>query len=956
MKQTNPIKRVLSCILASAMVLSLAPPLETVIAAGIVTQNAFNAGSYKSPPGDTPSGGDGKDWTTSSDDDRFSIKVSMFWAPRADDWGITNPAYLWEDKSVQVIDGAFLYEGSIPDYTNSATGGTIGATAYPNAWSAGSATGYQLDTYTGYDEVGRHLADGDTFYYANKAETSQEYIAASLAAWWVLTEDWGVDNPLAQGYSETPKMFLELEEWRTRLFNPYWDTSILDSNNQFIDADAVNVSYERVRQLAGGKWEMAGHIYGLPAGAKYIDSATSGFYLPSNLFAATKYKDAAIEAGYHVGSDLDYAKSYYTSPFIINQLVDLVLSRDGSNFLNPDVLAKSIQTGQLLTGELCYTDGTVEYGQYKLVIEPIQNRTYAGEQAAFSFKDMLYQKLSGIEDNGITRGGGLATDAADYYKFMAESFQLETADEALKVYSLEPQALTDKYARDATDIYNQYGMWVFTLPAVPVGYVDPLPTLVKTYVKVVDWVDGEPEYVTIAETTENATLSMKGWEYPYIQYKDEEHGTQTPDFKVIEQVKGMIPDDEGNYPTYTAYLNDVITTSHNIVSDPETTSWWEWQVPVGFTLDDEPFSIEESSEDVTSYHFDMIFESDHFTDVTDMESLAEAFTTMAEFLENRSTLILSESDGVRYTDKSESVSATTSIDGSQFLDQVRLGDLHMGYFKQADSEIYQVTPRTTTDETEEAEEYYPNETVNSLIGYDMEENYIENYNVLGEALTGGESLSQGFIVDDGNDPSDSNIVDPEANRGSNVVVLRYVVGNEYNPPNERNVIKLIYEQLEGEPIIEYIEEAPKPLEYDLETDEACAEGLSQSTLDRVAALTDAEPEQTGASTRLEPDPMLSMLDESHEAVTEKGLAPQTDTGWYKPDVPLCKAPENWYPNVGTIIPYDTDKEDDDVPDLYISWEVTIPPTEEPPPPVYDETDPGEMIVPEWDLSKHFYFF
>lgn len=234
----NPFKRVLSGILPTAMTLSMIPPPLVEASSGEGATSEY-ANMASSPSVSGPKGVGTNDAYNQIVSYETSIKVSLYWAPRAESWG-TEPiaerytTYDWSpEKVIPVIDGMYLYEKDLPVYQNCETVESYlhGESVVPDYWASGSGLGYLTskygdtpsEAYQYVHKVGSSDAWGNQFTYATKNLISNKTLAYSTTYWYQEPEFWGIDGSVAQNHlardGQIPEVFYELEEWRSRIYN-----------------------------------------------------------------------------------------------------------------------------------------------------------------------------------------------------------------------------------------------------------------------------------------------------------------------------------------------------------------------------------------------------------------------------------------------------------------------------------------------------------------------------------------------------------------------------------------------------------------------------------------------------------------------------------------------------------------------------------------------------------------
>lgn len=683
MKQENPFKRLLSGLLASAMALSYIPP-QQVEASGSGTGAASEYTNIASAPS-TP----GQKGTSRNDaynlitEYQYSIKVSLFWAPRADTWG-NEPAvadlyttYDWSpDKVVHVIDGMYLYETALVNYNEWSDLEYSGQEAAPDYWSNGSGIGYLTSKYAptkpeAYREVHQEGDDLNEFTYAAKSLVRTTTINTSVPYWYKTTEFWGIDGPVAQNHlaqdSEIPRVFYKLEEWRSRILNMEWDPSRVDANNQLV-VEPILIPNPNGTP---GEWNA---YLGVENASNYdlITHETSGIHLHKNLFNSRSTIDGLNGTGnedqkYYITDDVERIKSYYWSPTFMNVMHDIYkIARDEELvYANRNLQHIAfVNFDNILKGRLVYANGDVEYGEYKMMIEPVINRLRNYQQTAFSIKDTTMQYITDSSASSGNIGAGYNHQAryesgiTDFYQWAQNSFQVSDEEPQLGIPSVQTVIENGEVVpaegglAGLQTLENQWGWYIVTFPAVPVEDVDPLPTIIKTYVAI-DYdedgnvqydSDGNIKYKWAAPSTEAATLSTNnsgGWSSTDTTYVINGSGvTQQPNIHLFEGVivygdnGDPIMDPETGGELYQrAYLNDIITTSVNVKSDPEVTEWLE-ALPTGLTLNGEEETIAYEEGSVTSYTHNLLVDGEQFVGMETSEDFANGLVIVDGYYSN----------------------------------------------------------------------------------------------------------------------------------------------------------------------------------------------------------------------------------------------------------------------------------------------------------------------------------
>ena len=208
-----------------------------------------------------------------------------------------------------------------------------------------------------------------------------------------------------------------------------------------------------------------------------------------------------------------------------------------------DITAEDFKTGAKVDSM-----GDKAYGQYKLFFEPILYGRYGGHVQGMTFRDIIFHTIARENGtltvtylNGPAKWGGnsrVTSNMTEAASNTANPTYLAKDDKSINMTKKQTGYSVTKLNREAaikpgSPAYNSMGVGVVTPPTK----APAKNKVLVSYVKVVEYKNGEFIYETIRETEEEAAQYVKGKEAEGVLDIDE-----------VRQIE------EG-----TAVLNDVIT-------------------------------------------------------------------------------------------------------------------------------------------------------------------------------------------------------------------------------------------------------------------------------------------------------------------------------------------------------------------------------------------------------------
>jgi len=498
-------------------------------------------------------------------------KISVWYAPMDEEATRANngdPVYYWgteteENRAFQI--GKTIYWKRLYLKTNS---GQAVSTDFYNTDSIYSQTTLGYDYTHGLNTVSSGTSDfiylPTEYIYTPGATATTDFYKNSLEIIKPFFSLLPFDKPIAQ-WSDGD---LGLYDWIARIYNMN---------------DVSKVDFSKINPQT---MEYSGEL-------GEILKTKDDYQVP--YAAATKSKiTGAIK-------DVEYIKSYFLNPNILNQIA--YSSRpDWYDKYNCGVW----QPYDFVLGTLNYIqkDGSVESferGQYKIFIEPVMFRNLPKKIGVMSWRDMMLEHEA---KGGTWDCGSVVGNIAVALPEVANALKLSEVDNSLvdkrtgKFLELS-QDIPDEnsVAPTAKNTANGLGIGVLSSPSL--NSYSKLPNVIKTYVEI-DSIDanGNVTFKKSAPTTvEEATFIF---------------GMNIPGFNQSEIING----EDG---IKKAVLNDVITLDGNLDIN-EDSEWVNSQLPEGLidSRDGSIKNIRPSAEDIAGYIFGAIVSSE-----IDIESMVK---------------------------------------------------------------------------------------------------------------------------------------------------------------------------------------------------------------------------------------------------------------------------------------------------------------------------------------------
>ena len=338
--------------------------------------------------------------------------------------------------------------------------------------------------------------------------------------------------------------------------------------------------------------------------SKYLlNSSNKKRYFSRNSFPAP-FGTALV--GKDEGESAEYIKSYFLNPHTINNLIWTAFISEREKLNNDLITEETFEQKYLSVYDFVYgrymdnswevrsddyedLDYVFPRGQYKVFIEPVDFRYYAGTYGVMSWRDMMLE----YQQKGNNRTPVYSIKTA--VQGLADCLALEKEEKALHVNGTvlgagnnlsnfigDTKGWESRVVSTAQDFTNTLGVGVVTSASIN-AFIPPLtPNVIKTYVEV-DKID---EYGNVTfKKSKNTTVEPATFIF----------GQNIPGFSQTEIISG----ENG---MMKAVLNDVITVDGNLEIN-EMSEWINTDLPQNLinSKDGSVKEIKATAEDIAGY-------------------------------------------------------------------------------------------------------------------------------------------------------------------------------------------------------------------------------------------------------------------------------------------------------------------------------------------------------------------